>query len=262
MVNRGVISLVVAVVVGASLGYTLGYVVLQSGPDKFASELAAAKRELNATRLSLSAREAELKRSADDVKALEARVTALTGELEETRRLYASSSNETIARFSAQLLEKEGELAAARSELASMKGSRITLEARGSGLVSDFDRDVVTNRTLVVELGWTREEGWTGDGFYMVESVESNPETGLTVGYVYVFEYVRLDNVTVTGRSVEARGIVHMSDRQEITKGMGVVIKGIDGGPGKADNVTIQWLGMDDSQIELVGDVSIILPTS
>jgi hypothetical protein len=58
MVNRGVLSLVVAVIVGASLGYTLGYVVLQSGTDKFASELAAVKRDLNATRLSLSARAA------------------------------------------------------------------------------------------------------------------------------------------------------------------------------------------------------------
>ena len=260
MVDRRVISLVVAVIVGASLGYTLGYVVLQSGADKYASELAAAKRDLNATRLSLSAREAELRRSADSVKTLEARVTALTGELEETRRLYASSSNETIARFSAQLLEKEGELAAARSELASMKLSRITLEARGSGLVSDFDRDVVTNRTLVVELGWTREEGWTGDGFYTVESAESNPETGLTVGYVYVFEYVRLDNVTVTGGAVEARGTVHMSDRQEITKGMQVVIKGVDGGAGQDEAVSIAWPELDEEPLELVGEVTISLP--
>ncbi|MCX6654055.1 MAG: hypothetical protein NTY03_02915 [Candidatus Bathyarchaeota archaeon] len=58
MVNRGVLSLVVVVIVGASLGYTLDYVVLQPSKDKFASELAAVKRDLNAPRLSLSARAA------------------------------------------------------------------------------------------------------------------------------------------------------------------------------------------------------------
>jgi hypothetical protein len=95
MVNRAVLNLVVAVVVGVSLGYTLGYVVSQPAMGKLGSELTAAKLEVNATRLSLSAREAELQRSADDAKKLTTRVTALTGELEETRRLFASSTNET-----------------------------------------------------------------------------------------------------------------------------------------------------------------------
>ena len=258
MVNRGGLGLAVAVIVGVSLGYTLGYVVLQPGTDRFTSELTAVKRDLNATRLSLSAREAELKKSAADLETLNARVTALTSELEETRELFAASSNETIARFSAQLLEKDRELAAARSEIASMKGSRVTIEARGSGAVRDFDVDVLTNRTLVVELGWTLEKGWTGDGFYQVESVEDNPETGLTVGYVFVFEYIRLDNVTVAEGVVEARGFVSMSDRPEITKGLGVLIRGVDGGPGQVDVVSVEWLGLDDLPIELLGDVSIV----
>jgi uncharacterized membrane-anchored protein YhcB (DUF1043 family) len=95
MVNRAVINLVVAVIVGVSLGYTLGYVLTQPAMVKLGSELSTAKLELNATRLSLSAKEAELQRSADEVKTLTARVTALTGELEETRRIFASSTNET-----------------------------------------------------------------------------------------------------------------------------------------------------------------------
>jgi hypothetical protein len=248
--------LLMGIILGSLVGYGSANYFAQPNLDSLNTDLLKTKADLGARDLSLSASQAQLAAKSLEVERLSSQVTQISKDLEDARSLLKENSDTIVAVLSKQLQEKTSELSAAREELGGLKNRWITVAATGQGVVLDNEDEVQTKRTLAVNITWA-QAGWSGTGFYRIESMENNTDTGLEVGYVYILEVFKLDNITVAGNTLDARGTVYMTDRPSLTLGEPVIIVGVDSVSGEGDEIRISWPSLEDADVTLTGRLRI-----
>lgn len=262
--TRLVAFVVAGIILGALVGYGSANYVSQTKMDalnmdlmKTRADLSAGEESLNATRIELEANTVELEAKSGEADMLTVQLTQSKKDLEDARALLNENPDSLVVALSKQLQEKTSELSLAREELERMKSRKITAVATGQGVVQDSETDVLTRKTLIMNITWTQQSGWSGFGLYQVESMENNTETGLEVGYVYIFEVFKLDDITITGNKIDVKGRVYLTDRPSLTLGQSVIITGTDSGPGEGDEIHVSWPALEGAEMTLTGSLTI-----